>query len=37
MMTNRKKTTVFVNVAQVSSGQRGKYTWTNGKLNADAA
>ncbi len=37
MMTNRKKTTVFVDVAQVLSGRRGKDKWTDGKLNADVA
>ncbi len=35
MMTNRKNTTVFVDVAQVLWGRRGKDKWTDGKMNAD--
>ena len=37
MMTIGKKTTVFVNVAQVSSGRRGEDKWTDGKMKPDVA
>ncbi len=37
MMTNRKKTMQFVDVAQVLLGRHGNDKWMDGKLKTDGA